>query len=130
MKTSPCTDGQMVAVLKEAAGGTPVRALRRTHGSSSATFYKWRANFGGMDVSLMASLNELEDAHRRIKQLYFEAQLSVDRLSRALERKLRITLRRRVVRETPRRFWVARKSNRAKDALHGCFNTAIRPPMR
>jgi len=66
MQTSRFTDRQIVAVLKAAEGGTPVPALCRTHGISSATFDKWRSKFGGMDVSLMARLKELEDENRRI----------------------------------------------------------------
>ena len=53
MKTSRFTDSQIIAVLKAAEAGTPVPELCRTHGISSATFYKWRSKFGGMDVSLM-----------------------------------------------------------------------------
>ena len=50
-----------MAVLKQAETGTPVPDLCREHGVSTATFYKWRAKFGGMDVSLMAKMKELED---------------------------------------------------------------------
>jgi putative transposase len=52
METSRFTDSQIIAVLKAAEAGTPVPELCRTHGISNATFYKWRAKFGGMDVSL------------------------------------------------------------------------------
>ena len=58
MRTPKLTDSQIMAVLKQAEGGTPVPALCREHNISSATFYKWRARFGGMDVSLMARLKE------------------------------------------------------------------------
>ena len=61
MKRSRFTDGQIMAVLKQAEVGTPVPDLCREHGVSSATFYKWRAKFGGMDVSMMAKMKELED---------------------------------------------------------------------
>ena len=54
MKKSRFTDSQIMAVLKQAEAGTPVLDLCREHGISNATFYKWRAKFGGMDVSLMA----------------------------------------------------------------------------
>lgn len=81
MKTSRFTDSQIIAVLKEAEAGTPVPALCRTHGISSATFFKWRAKFGGMEVPM----KELEEANRRLKKMYDEAQLSTDLLSKALE---------------------------------------------
>ena len=55
MKKSRFTDSQIMAVLKQAEAGTPVLDLCREHGISNATFYKWRAKFGGMDVSLMVN---------------------------------------------------------------------------
>jgi putative transposase len=87
MKTSRFTDSQIIAVLKEAEGGIPVPELCRTHGISSATFYKWRAKFGGMDVSLMTRMRELEEENRRLKKLYVDAQLSADLLRESLARK-------------------------------------------
>ncbi|MCG9723317.1 transposase, partial [Shewanella sp. Isolate7] len=59
MKTSKFTDSQIMSILKQAEAGAPVTELCREHGMSSATFYKWRAKFGGMDASLMARLREL-----------------------------------------------------------------------
>ena len=58
MKKSRFTDSQIIAVLKQAETGTPVPELCREHGISSATFYKWRAKFGGMDVSEARRLRE------------------------------------------------------------------------
>ena len=87
MKTLRFTDSQIIAVLKEAEAGTPVPALCRTHGISSATFYKWRSKFGGMDVPLVARMKELEDENRRLKKMYAEAQLSTDLLREALVKK-------------------------------------------
>ncbi len=52
MKNSRFSDSQFIAVLKQAGGGTPVPELCQEHGMSSATFYKWRSKFGGMDASL------------------------------------------------------------------------------
>ena len=60
MKTSRFSDSQIIAILKQAEVGSPVPELCREHGISSATFYKWRAKFGGMAASLMARLRELE----------------------------------------------------------------------
>ena len=56
MKKSRFSDSQIIAVLKQAETGTPVPELCRTHGISSATFYKWRPKFGGMDASMMSRL--------------------------------------------------------------------------
>ncbi|WP_175224154.1 transposase, partial [Achromobacter ruhlandii] len=56
MKKSRFTDSQIIAVLKRAESGTPVPELCREHGISSATFYKWRSKFGGMEVSMVARM--------------------------------------------------------------------------
>lgn len=56
MKTSRFSDSQILAILKQAEDGVLVSELCREHGMSSATFYKWRAKYGGMDTSLMARM--------------------------------------------------------------------------
>ncbi|MFC0095824.1 transposase, partial [Xanthomonas citri] len=70
MKKSRFTDSQIIAVLKQAQAGAPVPELCREHGISSATFYKWRSKFGGMDVSTVARMKELEEENRRLKKMY------------------------------------------------------------
>ena len=65
MKRSRFTDGQIIAILKEAESGTRVADLCREHGMSDATFYKWRAKYGGMDASLMKRMKELEEENRQ-----------------------------------------------------------------
>ena len=87
MKKSRFTDSQIIAVLKQAEAGTPVPELCREHGISSATFYKWRSKFGGMEVSMMARMKELEDENRRLKKMYADAQLSADLLKEAMSKK-------------------------------------------
>ena len=68
-------DSQIMSILKqaeaeaEAEAGTPVAELCREHGMSSASFYKWRSRFGGMDASMMTRLKELEDENRRLKKM-------------------------------------------------------------
>lgn len=87
MKKSRFTDSQIIAVLKQAEAGTPVPELCREHGISSATFYKWRSKFGGMDASMMSQLKELQDENRRLKKMYAEAQLSADLLKETMAKK-------------------------------------------
>lgn len=84
MKTSRLTDSQIIAVLKQAEAGTTVPELCREQGISSATFYKWRSKFGGMNASLMSQLKELQDENRRLKKMHAEAQLSADLLKEAM----------------------------------------------
>src|SRR5690554_6747820 len=76
MKKSRFTDSQIIAVLKQAQAGTPVPELCREHGISSATFYKWRSKFGGMEVSMVGRMKKLEEENRRLKKMYADAQLS------------------------------------------------------
>ncbi len=87
MKKSRFTDSQIVAVLKQAEGGAPVPALCREHDISSATFYKWRSKFGGMDASMLSRVKELEEENRRLKKMYADAQLSAELLKEALAKK-------------------------------------------
>ena len=86
MKKSRFSDSQIIAVQKQAEGGKPVPALCREHGISSATFYKWRAKFGGMDASLMARLKELEAENARLKKMYAEERLKAEIVKDALEK--------------------------------------------
>lgn len=86
MKKSRFTDSQIIAVLKQAEAGTPVPDLCRQHGITSATFYKWRSKFGGMDVSTVSQLKELQDENRRLKKLYADTQLSAELLKEALSK--------------------------------------------
>ena len=87
MKKSRFTDSQILAVLKQAEAGTPVPQLCREYGISTATFYKWRSKFGGMDASLMSQLKELQDENRRLKKMYTDAQLSTELLKEAMAKK-------------------------------------------
>jgi putative transposase len=87
MKTSKFTDSQIMAILKQAEAGTPVPELCREHGMSAATFYKWRAKFGGMDASLMARLKELEAENTRLKKMYAEERLKAEVIQEAMAKK-------------------------------------------
>lgn len=69
------TESQIVAMLKEAKAGMPIKDLCRQHGIGVSTFYKWQAKYGGMEVSDVHRLKELEDENRRLKQMYAELSL-------------------------------------------------------
>ena len=88
MRKSKYSDSQIVAILKQNENGVPVPDLCREHGMSSAMFYKWRSKFGGMDVSMMKRLKELEEENRRLKKMYAEERLKAEIRQEALEGKL------------------------------------------
>jgi putative transposase len=87
MKKSQYSDSQILAILKQAESGTPVPVLCREHGMSSASFYKWRAKFGGMDASMMKRMKELEDENRRLKKMYAEERLKAEMVTEAMAKK-------------------------------------------
>jgi putative transposase len=87
MKTSKFTDSQIMAILKQSQAGIPVPNLCREHGISSATFYKWRAKYGGMDVSMMRRLKELEDENARLKKMYAQERIKAEIAREALTKK-------------------------------------------
>ena len=87
MRKSRYTDSQILAILKQAEAGTPLPALCREHGMSSATFYKWRAKYGGMDTSMIARLKELEAENKRLKKMYADERLKAEIIKEAMEKK-------------------------------------------
>jgi len=87
MKKTKYSDSQIMGILKQAENGVPVPELCREHGMSSATFYKWRAKYGGMDASMMARLKELEDENRRLKKMYAEERLKSEIIQEAMAKK-------------------------------------------
>lgn len=87
MKKSRYTESQIFQILKESESGVPVPELCRKHGMSSASFCKWRAKYGGMDVSSMKRLKELEEENARLKKTYAEEKLKAEIVAEALEKK-------------------------------------------
>lgn len=80
MKKSRFTEEQIIGFLKQADGGMPIKELCRKGGFSDATFYKWRAKFGGMEASDAKRLKELESENARLKKLLAEAHLDIHAL--------------------------------------------------
>ena len=87
MKKSRFTDSQIMDVLKRAEASIAVPDLCRELGVSTATFYKWRAKYGGMDTSMMSKLKELEEENRRLRRMYVEEKLKAEIASEALAKK-------------------------------------------
>ena len=87
IKKSKFTDSQILSILKQAEGGTPAPALCREHVISSATFYKWRAKYGGMNITMMSRLKELETENSHLKKMYAEERLKAEILKEAIEKK-------------------------------------------
>ena len=78
MKILRFTDSQIMAILKQNEAGDSVPDLGCERGISSASVYKWRAKFGGMDALLMKRMRELEDENRRLKKMYAERRLKAE----------------------------------------------------
>ena len=76
MKKTRYSEEQVIGVLKEAEAGVPTTELCRKYGISDATYYNWKARYGGMTISEMRRLRQLEDENRRLKQLV--ADLTLD----------------------------------------------------
>ena len=87
MKKGRFSDAQIMGILKQAGSGVPVSELCREHGMSSASFYKWRAKFGGMDASMVSQMKAMADENRRLKRMYAEMSMQNDLLKEALGKK-------------------------------------------
>ncbi len=75
MKASRFSEEQIIGILREHEAGLKTPDLCRRHGISNATFYKWKAKYGGLEVSEARRLKALEDENRRLKKLLAEAML-------------------------------------------------------
>ena len=87
MKKSRYSDSQIMDALKRVDAGLGVPDVCRELGISTATFYNWRAKYGGMDVSMMSRMKEFEEENRRLKKMYLEEKLKAEIVAEALEKK-------------------------------------------
>jgi putative transposase len=88
MKRSKFTELQIVGVLKQAEAGVPVKDLCRKIGISDQTFYNWKAKYGGLSVSELKRLRELEAENARLKKMYADLALENEAIKAVLNRKL------------------------------------------
>ena len=87
MKTSRYTEAQIIAILRQAEGGVPVAELCREHGMSNASFYKWRAKYGGMDASLISEMKQLQAENARLKRMFADVAMQNELVKEALAKK-------------------------------------------
>ena len=84
MRKSRFTEAQIIGVLQEAASGTAVKEVVRRHGISEQTYYRWKAQFGGLQVDDAKRLKALEDENRRLKRIVADQALNLSVLKDAL----------------------------------------------
>jgi putative transposase len=88
MRNSKFTETQIVAILREADAGMAVKEVCRKHGISSPTYYKWKAKYGGLGVSELKRMKELEAENAKLKRMYADKAMEADALKDLIEKKL------------------------------------------
>tara|TARA_R110001599_G_C12143212_1_gene650792 strand:- start:862 stop:1131 length:270 start_codon:yes stop_codon:yes gene_type:complete len=88
MRKSRFTESQIVQILKSVEAGRTVKDVCREHGISDATYYNWKAKYGGMEASDIRRLKDLEDENRRLKQMFADLSLENRALKDVIEKKL------------------------------------------
>jgi len=87
MRRSQYSEEQIIGMLKQAEAGKPIGELCREHGITDATYYRWKAKYGGLEVSEARRLRQLEDENRRLKHLVADLTLDNQALKGLLNRK-------------------------------------------
>lgn len=88
MKKSRFTETQIVSILKEAESGVAVNEVCRKHGISSATYYKWKSKYGGLEASELKRIKELEAENAKLKRMFADMALENTALKDLIEKKL------------------------------------------
>ena len=87
MRKSRFSDAQIMGILRQVEGGLAVGDVCREQAISSATFYKWRSKYGGMDTSMISDMKVMEDENRRLKKMFAELSMQNELLKKALGKK-------------------------------------------
>jgi len=87
MKKTRFTETQIVSILKQNEAGRSVKELAREHGISDATFYNWKAKYGGMEASDVKKMKDLEEENSRLKHIVANMTLEIDAIKNVLEKK-------------------------------------------
>ncbi len=88
MKKSRFTESQIAAILKEADAGMKVADVCRSHGISQPTFYNWKSKYGGLEVSELRRIKELEGEHAKLKRMYADLAMENHALKELIGKKL------------------------------------------
>ena len=88
MRRSRFSETQIVGMLKDAEAGKTVEDICRSHGISSATFYKWRSKYGGLEASDLKKMRDLEQQHSQLKRMYADLAMENNALKDLIEKKL------------------------------------------
>lgn len=87
MKKVRFTETQIISILKQQEAGISVRDIAREHGISDATFYNWKAKYGGMEANEIKRMKELEEENARLKRIVANQTLEIDAIKHVLEKK-------------------------------------------
>lgn len=88
MRKSRFSETQIIAILKEADSGVPVKEVCRKHGISDATYYKWKSKYGGLEASELKRIKELEAENARLKRMYADMALENTAMKDVIKKKL------------------------------------------
>ena len=87
MKKKNFTEAQIVAIINQQEAGLPVKEICREHGISDATFYNWKAKYGGMEANELKRMKDLEEENNRLKKIVANLTLEIDAVKHVLEKK-------------------------------------------